>query len=319
VIEGVFDRISRNGLALDINVFYMMHNIDGRYKENTNANIEPLVDMLLDQKIGQLDDLIQNTKKKQEKEYPLPQITTNGLIMEDTKEIKEDNKLLQQIEINTVKQSDTLELKENKFKKSTKLRIKPMNYYYSSESSDEEEEEENISDGLEELQELDNGNIQLHVENKKKYKVNPIRYKDRFWNELANMKNQTYALDILFLYGDIDKNQLERTLTNYHGILAFTIQQECLELFQNAVLYEGEYYDLITTISGINVDGLINTPNIKADVTLRDKKWKILKFKTDKNYDKLIKMTKTIKKFNWPKFDFEEININFDKQMYDIN
>ena len=308
--------ISRNSLALDLNAFYMLHNIDARTKENTNVDIAPFVDRILDQKIGQLDDLIQKQQKDQII-HVLPKIITNGLEMEDTDEIKRDNELLSQIVINTAETKSLFEISENEIKTSDRklLGTKSIKHFYESESEEEEEESSSLEE--EEIEQIENQNLHINTSYNKTYKINNIKYKDRFWNELASIKLQNYTLDILFINGDINLDELKRIETNYHGIMAYTIQNECADIFQNAKVYEGEYYDILMNDLGINLDQLINIPNVKANINMTDKKWKILKFKCDRNYERLIRKPRDVRRINWPKFEFEELNINFDAQIND--
>lgn len=323
IIEKTFARLSMNGLRLDLNTFYMLHNIDARYKTQSEIDVGTLVDTLLDQKVGQLDDLIHRKEIENEYNYTkLPNIKTNGLEMANTKELIEDNQLLNQIVINTVNETKQLEIKNEIFqiKERKLLGTKPMKHFYQSEEEDEEEEEEIESNYDFNINESgfivsENGNLEINNLDYKDYKPKKIRYKNRFWNELATCKIQSTTFDILFINTDVDKEKLEQMNTNYHGILAFTIQNNCTELFENASIYEGEYFDLLMTNANINLDLLINQPNIKANVRFIDKKWKILKFKCDAEYERLIKKPKKIKPIKWPKFDFQEININFQYQM----
>ena len=325
IIERTFARLAMNGLELDLNAFYMLHNIDARQKSQSDVDIGTLVDTLLDQKVGQLDDLIY--KREYENHYTtLPDIKTNGLEMNNTKELVEDNKLLDQIIINTVNESKQLEIKNKTFQIQGRklLGTKSMRHFYQSEEEeddDEEEEEEEINSNYDfnlneaSLISIENGNLELNELNNKDYKPKKIRYKDRFWNEVAKCKVQNATFDILFINADLDDEDLEQINTNYHGILAFTIQNHCTELFENANIYEGEYFDLLMTNTNLNLDLLINQPSIKANVRFIDKKWKILKFRSDENYERLIKKPKEIKPIKWPKFNFQELNISFQHQI----
>lgn len=321
IIERTFARLAMNGLRLDLNTFYMLHNIDARYKTQSDIDIGTLVDTILDQKVGQLDDLIH--KRETENNYNptiLPNIKTNGLEMTSTKELIEDNQLLNQIVINTVNESKQLEIKNGIFqtKERKLLGTKPMKHFYQSEDEEEEEEmESNYDFDMDEagLISSENGNLELNDTNNKDYKSKKIRYKDRFWNELAKCKIHPTTFEILFFNTDMNKEDLEQMNTNYHGILAFTIQNNCTELFENANIYEGEYFDLLMPNANINLDLLINQPSIKANVRFIDKKWKILKFRCDADYERLIKRPKKTKPIKWPKFDFQELDISFQNQI----
>jgi len=325
IIERTFARLAMNGLRLDLNTFYMLHNIDARYKAQSDIDIGILVDTILDQKVGQLDDLIH--KKETENNYHptiLPNIKTNGIEITNTKELIEDNQLLSQIVINTVNESKQLEIKNEMFqiKERKLLGTKPMKHFYQSEDEEEEEEESesNYDFDIDEagLISSENGNLEINDTNNKDYKPKKIRYKDRFWNELAKCKIHSITFEILFINTDINKEDLEQMNTNYHGILAFTIQNNCTELFENANIHEGEYFDLLMTNANINLDLLINQPSIKANVRFIDKKWKILKFRCDADYERLIKKPKKIKPIKWPKFDFQELDISFQNQIDEL-
>ena len=322
IVERTFARLAMNGLKLDLNAFYMLHNIDARRKSQTDTDVGVLVDVILDQKVGQLDDLIYR-KEKHTINQKLPNIKTNGIEMTNTKELVEDNQLLNQIVINTVNDSKQLEVKNKIFqiKERKLLGMKSIKHFYQTEEEEEEEEEEEISSNYSfNINESgfissENGNLEIIDTNNKDYKPKKIRYKNRFWNELAKCKNQSITYDILFINTDIDKEELEQINTNYHGILAFTIQKHCTDLFENASIYEGEYFDLLMTNANINLDLLINQPSIKSNVRFIDKKWKILKFRCDTNYDRLIKKPKKIQPIKWPKYDFQELNISFQYQL----
>jgi len=323
IIEETFRRLAMNGLELDLNAFYMIHNIDARKKEPIIADIGLLADQILNQKVGQLDDLILKREHTNANIEIIPNIKTNGMEMTDTKEIVEDNKLLNQININTVNDFNPLEIKENTFqiKERKLLGTKSMKHFYSEDEEEEEEEEDEDFDfnlDEENISIRENGNLVLNESLNKTYKTKNIRYKDRFWNELAKTKIESYTFDVLFVNDDLDISDLECINTYYHGILANTIQNQCTKLFQNANIYEGDYYDLLIADSGINLDFLINQNNVKADIYIMDKKWKILKFKSDIKYNRLVKNLKEIKPIKWPAFNFQELNINFHGQINDV-
>ena len=323
IIEEVFRRLAMNGLDLDLNTFYMMYNIDARIKTPVNADIGLIADQLLDQKVGQLDDLVIKKKNDNKINVILPNIKTNGMEMTSTKEIVEDNNLLNQIVINTVNTSNPLEIKNNNFQIQERklLGTKSMKHFYIENEEEEEEEEEedynfNIEDEI--INAGEDGNLVINDSFNKTYKIKNIRYKDRFWNELAKTKIESATFDILFINDDLDIEDLEKINTNYHGILANTIQKQCIKLFQKANLYEGDCYDLLMADGGINLNFLINQYNVKADIYFLDKKWKILKFKSDIYYNKLVKNPKNVKPIKWPTFNFQELNIDFHGQINEI-
>ena len=322
IIQEVFKQLSKTGLPLNINTFYMMHNIDARNKQSTNFNTESLVDEILNQKIGQLDDLISKKEHASQIKHELPNITTNGIEVTDTKELKEDNELLGLIEINTVNTSKLLEIKENKVQESSikLLGNKPKKYFYEEEEEEEEEEDEDESISHEGFNTLSNGNLEININEDKEYKTKKIRYKDNYWNTIAADKLQHETLDLLVMNGEVDQQDIKQVSTNYHGILAYIIHDECISLFEDAEIYSGEYYDLLMQKDlGIDIDELINQPSLNANIIFKDKKWKILKFKSDRKFKRMIKIPpKTIPKFEWPKFEFDELNIDFSGQINDI-
>ena len=321
IIQEVFTYLSKKGLALDINAFYMLHNIDARTKQSTEFDVGSLVDDILNQKIGQLDDLI-SKKDIKSKSHTLPKITTNGIEADDTKEIIEDNELLGQIVINTVNNTKLLELKDNTIQESSikLLGKKPKKYFYDEEEEEEDESEECSSNSSEGLNEISDGNLIINIKDDKEYKTKRIRYKDNYWNTIASDRIQHETLDLLVMNSELEPEDLKQITTNYNGILAYIIHDECTQLFENAEIYSGEYYDLLMQKDlGIDIDELINQPSLNANIIFKDKKWKILKFKSDRKFKRLIKLPQqTISKFNWPKFEFDELNIDFNGQINDI-
>jgi len=322
IIQEVFAHLSKTGLNLDINTFYMMHNIDARSKQPTYFDVESLVDELLNQKIGQLDNLISKKENTNQTLHKLPNITTNGIEVTDTKELRDDNELLGLIEINTVNTSKLLEVKENKIRKSSikLLGNKPKKHFYDEEEEEEEEEDENESISHEGFNTLSNENLEINLNESKEYKIKKIRYKDNYWNTIAADKLKLETLDLLVMNGEIDQQDIKQISTNYHGILAYIIHDECISLFENAKIYSGEYYDLLMQKDlGLDIDELINQPSLNANIIFRDKKWKILKFKSDRKFQRMIKTPpKIVPKYEWPKFEFDELNIDFNGQINDI-
>jgi hypothetical protein len=137
---------------------------------------------------------------------------------------------------------------------------------------------------------------------------------NNFWNILAeNVTKKTEWINIIW-FKDFEEIQDMKKLIHLdvHGVIAAKINKSLsLTAACNALFFDGTCRDLLLAKGiAINVDNLINQEQVHTEILIREKKWKILKFRVEEKKEKIVWRPKPRKKTTFMKCNFEPIDLD---------